>query len=80
MFHLGDQVYCNKEFDNGWTVFRRHKQVGKLERAKLEHMVKDTIRDTYRFTWGLPYTREVYANLPHLMIWSDNGKYRILSH
>jgi phosphodiesterase/alkaline phosphatase D-like protein len=72
MLHLGDQVYCNKEFDNGWTLLRRYQQEGKLEQANIEN-IKNSLREIYRFTWGLPYTKEIYANVPHLMIWSDNG-------
>ena len=54
---------------------RRHHHLLKNQQETMEELIKDSLRDIYRFTWNLPGTREVLANRPHLMIWSDNGKF-----
>jgi len=79
MLHVGDQVYAQKESTDAAAVCR-HSDHGdfECEKEKARRLTKtldkarNRLADVYRFTWGLPYTAKVLANVPHLMIWSDN--------
>ena len=66
VLHLGGQVDVRRGFPGAVGVLRRTGERSLLEAEALEH-----VRDVYRFTWTLPYVREVLASCPHLMLWND---------
>lgn len=79
MLHVGDQVYAQKESMDASAVYRHadfHDAEDDVERKKrlikTFQQARNRLSDVYRFTWGLPYTRKVFAHIPHFMIWSDN--------
>jgi hypothetical protein len=37
----------------------------------VEERVRERLRDAYRFTWNLPFTKETLASCSNLMIWGD---------
>jgi len=74
MLHLGDQVYANDEFVDGWAVLNSLPTPDGADSYPPKHIehVRNKFRDVYRHTWNLYYTQKVLAHCPHLMILSDN--------
>ena len=72
ILHIGDQVYAQKESTDAAAVCRHsdHDDIAD-EKAKAKNLAKtldkarNRLADVYRFTWGLPYTARVLANVPH---------------
>jgi phosphodiesterase/alkaline phosphatase D-like protein len=83
VLHLGDQVYGQKEFQDAQAVLRYsgHPRGAdaidsqRPEAKRLHKVIKDRMRDIYRFTWNLPGTATVMSQTSNLMIWSDNDIY-----
>ena len=78
MVHLGGQVSMKKAFEDSWVILKRHSERSDLvpgEWASIEAEVLDRLRSAYRFSWNLPYTREVLASCSHLMVCSDRDVY-----
>lgn len=76
MIHAGGQVNLQEAFEAAWVLLRRHDEYLQLESCgggaakweELEVEAAEKFRAAYRFTWNLPFTREVLATVPHLMI------------
>ena len=78
ILHLGGQVSMKKAFEDSWVILKRHSERFDLipgEWASIEDEVLERLRSAYRFSWNLPYTREVLASCSHLMICSDRDVY-----
>ncbi|GMH46735.1 hypothetical protein TrRE_jg7088 [Triparma retinervis] len=78
MVHLGGQVSMKKAFEDSWVILKRHSERSDLvpgEWASIEAEVLERLRSAYRFSWNLPYTREVLASCSHIMVCSDRDVY-----
>jgi len=83
VLHLGDQVYGQKEFQDAQAVLRYSGHPrgaegideSKPETKRIHKIIKNRMRDIYRFTWNLPGTVTVLSHTSNLMIWSDNDIY-----
>ncbi|GMH50847.1 hypothetical protein TL16_g00884 [Triparma laevis f. inornata] len=66
------------DLEERWIILKRHSERFDLipgEWNSIESEVLERLRSAYRFSWNLPYTREVLASCSHLMVCSDRDVY-----
>ena len=79
MLHAGGNVHLQQAFEDAWVLLRHNAEISESFRPggwqALVDQAADRLRDAYRFAWNLPFTREVLATTPHLMLGGDEDMY-----
>ena len=78
VLHTGGQVDMSTAFGEAWVLLSRSAARTDLmpgEWSTIEAAAAERLRAAYRFSWNLPYTREVLASTSHLMVCADADVY-----
>jgi len=83
VLHAGGSVSLRAAFEDAWVLLQRNAEVAESGGAgvgpgqwqALCDAACERLRDAYRFAWNLPFTREVLASAPHLMLGGDGDVY-----